>query len=352
MKIHILYPFVDGPWGGANQFLKAIKNYFISIDRYTENANSADIILFNANPITLLLFLSKVFSLKRNNSKIIVVNRVDGPIFLARDKDLIIDKIFYKFNRFICDGTIYQSNWSKEQNYHLGMESNKFETTILNAPNSSLFNKKNKTKFNKNKKIKLISTSWSSNIKKGFEIYQWLDQNLNFNKYEMTFIGNSPVKFKNVIHKEPISSDKLAQELKQSDIFITASQKDPCSNSLIEALHCGLPAIALNDGGHSEIIGSGGEVFDFKENIPLLLEKIVNNYEQYQLSIKLPNINEVGKQYYDFLQNIYTEQQNNNYAPKNFNYFNYWNLRSTLLFWQFNTNLNRLKNKMLKISNL
>ena len=34
MKVHILYPFIDGPWGGANQFLKAIKNYLISLDIY------------------------------------------------------------------------------------------------------------------------------------------------------------------------------------------------------------------------------------------------------------------------------------------------------------------------------
>ena len=36
MKIHILYPFKDGPWGGANQFLKAVKEYFIKRESYTE----------------------------------------------------------------------------------------------------------------------------------------------------------------------------------------------------------------------------------------------------------------------------------------------------------------------------
>lgn len=68
MKIHILYPFVDGPWGGANQFLKAIKNYFISLNAYTEDENKADIILFNSSPSALLLLLlSKVYKLKKQN---------------------------------------------------------------------------------------------------------------------------------------------------------------------------------------------------------------------------------------------------------------------------------------------
>ena len=45
------------------------------------------------------------------------------------------------------------------------------------------------------------------------------------------------------------------------------SQDDPCSNSLIEALHCGLPAIVLNSGGHPEIIGNAGVKFKNRKEI-------------------------------------------------------------------------------------
>ncbi|SFO93759.1 glycosyltransferase [Hydrogenimonas thermophila] len=337
MKIHILYPFVDGPWGGANQFLKAIKNYFISLNAYTEDENKADIILFNSSPSALLLLLlSKVYKLKKQNPNLIVINRIDGPVFLIRNKDLEIDTSFYKFNYSICDGTIFQSNWSKDQNYRLGLEKNNFETTILNAPNPNIFNKNNKIPFNKNRKIKIIATSWSNNWKKGFKTYKWLDENLDFSKYEMTFVGNSPVEFKNIVYKKPMNSENLALELKQHDIFITASQKDPCSNSLIEALHCGLPAIGLNDGGHPEIIGKGGEVFDTKEEILKSIEKIVNNYENYQNNINLPTIDEVGKMYYEFLEMIYKEQQTGNYKPKKFSLVDNLVIKKTLILWKIN----------------
>lgn len=49
MKIHILYNFKDGAWGGGNQFLKALQKYFIKGGFYTESPEDADVILFNSH---------------------------------------------------------------------------------------------------------------------------------------------------------------------------------------------------------------------------------------------------------------------------------------------------------------
>jgi glycosyltransferase involved in cell wall biosynthesis len=348
MKVHILYPFVAGPWGGANQFLKAIRDYLIIHGYYTNNMYSADIILFNSSPMGLTFSLNKIRDLKIKYPNKIFINRIDGPVFFIRNRNLIIDKAFYLFNKSFCDGTIFQSNWSREKNYILGMQKNKFETTVLNASNDKLFNNKNKRRFNPNKKIKIIATSWSSNMKKGFETYKWLDENLDFNKYEMTFVGNSPINFQNIIYKEPMNSEVLVLELKQHDIFITASQSDPCSNSLIEAIHCGLPAIGLNDGGHTEIIGTRGEVFNEKEEIPKLLELITQNYERYEFSMKLPTINEVGKLYYDFMNSIYISTVNKNYTPKSMSYFIYLKIKLYIYLWKLEEKLYGFKNRILK----
>jgi len=213
------------------------------------------------------------------------------------------------------------------------MKMNNFETTILNAPNPELFNKNDKKSFVKHQKIKLIATSWSSNMKKGFEVYRWMDENLDFTKYEMTFVGNSPFKFKNIILKEPMDSESLASELKNHDIFITASQSDPCSNSLIEAIHCGLPALGLDDGGHTEIISRGGEVFRASSEIAQKLDLIVNNYVEYQKNINLPIIDEVGELYFGFLKKIYDEKEDD-YKPKNPTFFDYIQIKIYLVSWK------------------
>ena len=338
MRIHIIFGFKNGATGGGNQFLKAIREYFIKIDSYTENAQDADVILYNSHQ-----FIPKLVTVKQQLPSKIFVHRIDGPIRLYNTMSDRRDFVITSVNKLIADGTIFQSNWSKDRSLEMGIEKNRFEATILNAPNPHLFNYNNKLPFRKDRKIKIIATSWSLNIKKGFEIYKWLDKNLDFKKYEMTFVGNSPVKFNNIIYKKPMNSEELATELKQNDIFITASEKDPCSNSLIEALSCGLPAIGLNDGGHAEIISNGGEVFDDKDDILMLLDKIIDNYDFYQKGINLPNIDAVGKDYYEFLEKIYTKQKNKSYESKKFNILDSISIKTTLLFWRFSEIFNGLK---------
>lgn len=303
MKINIYFKLKNGAWGGGNQFLKAIREYLISINVYEEDYTKADVILFNSHQ-----YLDDILKIKLKYPNKIFLHRIDGPMVHYRGGSDRIDLFLFIINNVLADGTIFQSNYSKNACFDLGLKNNTYETTIINAPNSKIFNFKDRTIFDKNKKIKLIATSWSSNIRKGFEVYKWLDENLDFTKYEMKFIGNSPVKFTNLKHIEPLASENLSNELKNSDIFITASQKDPCSNSLIEAIHSGLPTIVLNDGGHPEIISNAGLTFNKPEEIPQLLHNIVDNYEDYVCNIDLPNIDDVGKLYFNFCEKIYEDR--------------------------------------------
>lgn len=311
MKIYILFEFKNNASGGGNQFLKALRDYFISLDCYTSKPDEADIILFNSHHlISKLIIIKKLFPEK------LFIHRIDGPIRLYNSSCDMRDFIVNTTNRAIADVTIFQSSWSKEQNLKIGLWPNKFEIDIMNSPNPNIFNTKERVGFSKDRKIRLIATSWSANMKKGFGVYKWLDENLDFSKYEMKFVGNTPIAFKNIMHVPPLKSEELAVELKNSDIFITASQKDPCSNSLIEALHCGLPAIVLKDGGHPELVGDGGEVFERQEEIPNLIDKIVLNYKTYQEKISIPKMEDTGRRYYDFFELIFNEQKAGDYDSK------------------------------------
>ena len=116
---------------------------------------------------------------------------------------------------------------------------------------------------------------------KGFNVYKFLDDTLDFGRYEMTFVGRSPIKFNRIQHVPPQPSEELAEVLRQHDIFVTASRNDPCSNALIEALHCGLPAVVRNDGGHPEIVGEAGELFEDERDVLDAIGKVAQNYEYY-----------------------------------------------------------------------
>jgi hypothetical protein len=347
MKIHIFCNLTDKPWGGANQFLKALRRDFTSRQMYCAQPEQADVILFNS-----FLFgsyeplLWELLRFKLQYPEKLLICRLDGPIWLIREKDLALDKIIYLYNQMLADGTIFQSEWSRRENYRLGLGQNRFETTILNAPDPALFNQDAPHPFTAGRKVRLIATSWSSNWKKGFAAYQWLDQHLDFQRYDLTFIGNTPVAFQRIRHIPPLASHELAGQLKAHDIFITASQKDPCSNALIEALHCGLPAVAYDDGGHPEIVGQAGALFQQPAQIPALLERIVADYAAYQANIRLPTIADVGRRYADFMASVHAATQRGEYCAKALTAGNYLNITRVLLSWKATERLKRLTHRL------
>jgi len=303
MKVHILYKFEHGPWGGGNQFLKAIRKYLINKGAYTDNHVEADVILINSHHN-----IRKALAIKRQNHTIRFVHRIDGPIFYYRDDGYYLDKMIFKINKVLADGTIFQSQYTRSASSARGIDL-RFQDNrvILNAPDPTIFYTGNERKISG--KIRLIATSWSGNIKKGFDVYRWLDNNLDFTKYQFVFIGNTPIKFKNIIHKKPMRSEALAEEMRDSDIFIFASKIESCSNSLLEALHCSIPVIAHCGSSNPEIVKDGGELFSDPEEIPNLLTKIVANYSHYQGNIHLPFLDQVGESYYRFIENILNKPQ-------------------------------------------
>jgi len=314
VKVHIVYKFKETAWGGGNQFLKALRDKFIEMCVYEDSPVNADIILFNSHHEFF-----NILKLRLKYPNKIFIHRIDGPVSAIRGTEEHIDAFIYKLNDIVADGTILQSLWSKKENKKLGLNCDKNSKVIINAPNPNIFNKLGKSSFNKNSKTKIVATSWSPNKRKGFDIYLYLDKYLDFTKYEMTFIGNSPYEFENINISSPLPSGDLAKEIKKHDIFITASQKDTCSNSLIEALHCGLPAVVLNDGGHPEIIGNFGEVFNSEDDVISQIQKVSSHYHKYANKINLPSIDSVSKQYLSFMNDLNNKYLNGSQKRKKVN---------------------------------
>lgn len=303
-SVSILYDFKDTPWGGGNSFLTALRSELQKKNVYQEDPSEADIVIYNLNP-GALFSVHRLFSFKKQHPHIRIVARLDGPIFNIRGRDLIVDKMFFILIRELFDGVIYQSEWSLGKNRDLGLEPQTNETIIYNGSNSEIFYSKQKDSASS--KTKLICTSWSPGLGKGFDLYKYLDENLDFDKYEFEFVGNSPYEFKHISMYPPLGHTELAEKLRDSDIFITASQNDPCSNSLIEGLSCGLPAVVLNDGGHPELVGKGGETFTGEEDVIPTIEQVSKNLDVYRDNINVETSASSATKYYDFLQSVHAD---------------------------------------------
>jgi len=318
MKIHILSDFKDGPWGGGNQFLKALKSQFVKHGCYADDPKQAEVILFNSHHK-----LKNVIKLKRKYSELFFIHRVDGPMSYRGKSGKKLDKHIFRINSLIADGTVFQSEWSRQESYRKGMKKNNFETVIHNAPDPEIFFPPPKMEPIRDKrKIKLIATSWSNNPNKGFDIYHYLAENLDFEKYEMTFVGQIDKPFSNINIIEPLPSSELAEQLRNHDIFIFASKTEACSNSLLEAIHCGLSVVVRNTSSNPEILFNRGEVFNGKKDILKKIDYVAGKINNYNKMLEAHNgIKEVGQLYNDFCNNICTAVKEGQYNSKSINYF-------------------------------
>ena len=296
--LSIFHEFEPPPTGGGHQFLRAFRMQAEMHGLRVENN-------MISRTTRACLFNSFNFSEKRlqrtRRSSVLYVHRVDGPIGVYRGWDDGVDRSIHAVNQKYADKTIFQSRYSLEKHLELGMQFQE-PVIIMNAADPHIFHPRGRVGFSPNRKTRLIASSWSDNPNKGALVYQWLDENLDWTRFEMTFVGRSPVVFKNIYMMPAVDSFRMAELFRDHDIYLTASRNDPCSNSLIEALTCGLPAIHLQSGGHPEIVGQAGAGFETAEQIPVLLEQIVKNYRSVQSIISVPSIEQVGELYLQTLE--------------------------------------------------
>jgi len=225
-----------------------------------------------------------------------MIHRVDGPLTVYRGLDDGSDSQIQQINEEFAGVTIFQSQYSLQKYRELGLHF-KAPSVIRNAVDPQIFHPQGHIAFDRRRKIRLISTSWSDNPNKGAVTYKWLEEHLNWERFEYTFVGRSPIRFKHIRMIPPVVTGQIAALLRQHDIYITASRHESCSNSLIEALSCGLPVMYIESGSNPEIVGEAGLGFSSQEEIPELLKRLVDDYEEYQVKISVPTLFEVANRY-------------------------------------------------------
>lgn len=338
MKIWIHYTIQQGPYGGANQFLRALSLDFAKNGVLADSPDQADVILLNS--FHDIAGIPGIFEKIRSK---VFVHRIDGPDVL-RDWTLgARDDLVRVVNEVFADATIFQSEWSRLENLKRGIGRSSFQVRVWNAPDGAIFHGEGRTVFPHDGKIRLVAVSWSSNKNKGFSEYAWIDKHLDFSRFEVTFIGNSPIRFRNIRMLAPVGSHALAGILRTQDIYLTATRNETCSNALIEAMQCGLPVLALKSGAVPEIAGDAGEFFTNAREIPAALERIVMGYSRYQTAIRPYAITQASGQYLEFIKEVHQAVTSGKYPVKTRTTKDLDRINRILKFY----NLNEIVNKCL-----
>jgi glycosyltransferase involved in cell wall biosynthesis len=295
--VAVFHELVPPPSGGGHQFIRALLAEFqrrgltVELNRLSGGTPACVYNSFNFDFRRLRRFA-------RDDCR--MVHRVDGPIAVYRGFDDGTDRRIVDINR-LADATIFQSRFSLDKHRELGLELRN-PVVVSNTVDPRIFHPPANREPLRDRKVRLVASSWSDNPNKGRETLEWLDRHLDWDRYEMTFLGNVPSAFERIRALGPVPSGDLAELLRRHDVYVAPSRNDPCSNALLEALACGLPAAYLASGGHPEIVGDAGLPFSSPEELPGVLERLVSELEARRAAISIPTLVGVADRYLEVLR--------------------------------------------------
>jgi glycosyltransferase involved in cell wall biosynthesis len=293
----LFHEFAPPPSGGGHQFLRALTCEFagrgleVELNRVSGGTPAC---LFNS-------FNFEFARLRRfSNRGARMVHRVDGPIGVYRGFDDGTDARIAEINAELAAATVFQSRFSLEKHRELGLDL-RDPVVIPNAVDPTIFHPPESREPLEGRRVRIVASSWSENPRKGGDTLEWLDRNLDWKRYEVTFVGQAARGFERIRTEGPYDSHGVARTLCEHDLYLAPSRDDPCSNALLEALACGLPAAYLDSGGHPELVGSGGLPFRADDELPDVLDALVRGHEAFREAISVPAIADVADRYLEVL---------------------------------------------------
>jgi glycosyltransferase involved in cell wall biosynthesis len=293
----LFHDFAPPPTGGGHQFLRALvgelelRGLVVEVNRISAGT-------------TTCLFNSFNFDFRRlrrfARDDVRFVHRVDGPIGTYRGFDDGTDARIAEINRRLADATVVQSRYSLDAHRALGIELVD-PRLVVNTVDPAVFHPPAERDPIAGRRVRVIATSWSDNPNKGADVLEWLDANLDHERYELTFLGRSQESFAHIRAPGAIPTAEVADALRRNDVYLAPSSNDPCSNALLEALACGLPAVFRASGGHPELVGGAGVGFEEASEIPAALDRLVADLDDRRAAIRIAPLAEVADRYLEVL---------------------------------------------------
>ncbi len=309
--------FHEPPWGGGNQFMLALERACVA--QGIEVSHNGEGEPASAHLLNSCWFDVQAFERcmrEQADAKPRVVQRIDGPIHLYRrtPDSMSLDALCFDLNERYAHATVIQSSYTLKALAQGGYRPVR-PVIVHNGVDESVFAPASEGLRlpGADEPLRVVAASWSNNPGKGAGVYQWLDAWLGRCKarfgqawrgkvgVELTFVGRINVELRHWNRIEALPSQELAKVYQQHHVYLTASRDDPCSNALIEAQRCGLPALYLVSGGHQELVGFGGVGFERPAELPELFETMRRSLDMYRALVQPPAMTDVARRYLQLL---------------------------------------------------
>lgn len=271
-KMYVNRAPVEGPWGGGNNFVKALYQYGKDYDFDVSNRldeNTDVIFMIDPRPDQTGFSIKEISEFKSFKPETKLVYRINECDARKGDRNKIDPLISYASN--FVDLSVFISSWIKD--YHTKEEWHcKNNKVIYSGTNKDHFVPREKIN---NGKINLVTHHWSDNPHKGQDIYELLDTWVASNKdFTFTYIGRTKASFENTHILPPTFGKDLGEKLSKYDVYVSASRHYPGPNHIIESLACEIPTYAHTaSGGAVEMVGDSHVYDSFESLEKILLQK-------------------------------------------------------------------------------
>jgi glycosyltransferase involved in cell wall biosynthesis len=314
MRVYTNLRPVRGPYGGAYNFMGALMRRLAArgFNFHNDPDAPADVALLNAlNDGLLPEHARRLF-----DRGVPIVHRKVGYIVSGSpemraivDGRVFGDAVQMKFDPYVKT-TIFQSAYSANAYAAQGYSGK--STIIRNGADETIFNHQRFSWLGLRRMerapwrsgvLRLAISTWSMDPNKGFDDYLKIDAELDrMPDVEISLAGRVPahVKFKHIQTIGALKAHPLAEFLKTCHGVLMLSRLETCSNALIEAMNCGLPAIYLDSGSNGELAGQYGTIWD--GDLHASIERFKNGYSEwyrrlpdnpFRLSLVAPQYEEI-----------------------------------------------------------
>lgn len=266
--------------GGGWTFVSNFRNAMAGI--ITDNYDDASVYFIAG---ATMVQRDEVLKAKSDGKKIVL--RVDNAVRNSRNRNTGMSRM-HDFVQW-ADLVVYQSQWARK---YLMPYLGKDGPVIHNSVNTDIFNNSNRhpqdheiylySRFNRDetKNWEVARYWYSRQANRGAELFivgnyspELIDGNFDFyNGESFKFLGVQPL-------------EALASIYKQSNYLIYTYYNDCCSNTLIEALCCGLklagPEYFQTTGGAPEIISRFTKPLDYEAGLEYFgLKRMARQYAE------------------------------------------------------------------------
>ena len=277
MKIMFNRMPVAGPWGGGNKTLKSLTDRLISLGHevvYKLEPNIDTIFCFDPRPDHGKKTYQDLLNY-REKTGAVIFQRVGDVGTHGKPELTRLVKETTQLSNYV----FFPSLWAKD---YIEYKKGNF-SIIQNAPLDVFYEHRQNTP--PAEKIKVVTHHWSTNPKKGFQYYKFIDE-VCWQNIDFTYIGRLPkgLEFNNSKYI-PATGDnsQISKILANKDIYLTASEEEAGANHVLEALAAGLPVVYHNNGGSiNEYCDDYGLSFSDQKSMIRSIVAIANNHQEFK----------------------------------------------------------------------